>query len=315
MNIAFMGSPKIAEEILENIYKKEGENLKLIITKEDKIRGRGKKTSSTPVKEFAKLNKIDVKTPLKIDKEFIEEFKKYNIDLVIVVAYGKILPKEFLDIPKKGCINIHFSILPKYRGASPVESAVLNGEKKTGVSIIYLNEKMDEGNIILKEEFKILEEEGTKEIFEKAVKVSKTKILDVIERFESGKIETYNQEGKPSYCTKFSKEMTVLDFNNNAKILNNIVRAFNMNYGAKTNIFGFNVKIWKTKIVKTEKKYKDFTPGTILIKEKQILIKTKDDFLQILEIQPESKKILSYKDFLNGYIDKINEKDVKIVKK
>lgn len=315
MNIAFMGSPKIAEEILEVIHKREGENLKLVITKEDKVRKRGKKTSSTPVKEFAKLNKIDVKTPLKIDKEFIEEFKKYNIDLAIVVAYGKIFPKEFLEIPKNGCINIHFSILPKYRGASPVESAILNGEKKTGVSIIYLTEGVDEGNIILKEEFEILEEEGTKEVFKKALEVSKVKIIDVIDKIKSGTIKSYKQQGESSYCTKFTKEMTILDFNKDAKTLNNIVRAFNMDYGAKTDLFGFNVKIWKTKIIKAEKEYKDFVPGTILIKEKQLFVKTKDDFLQILEIQPESKKRLNYKDFLNGYLDKINKKDVKIIKK
>lgn len=312
MNIAFMGTPNISKEILEKIYEKNKNNIKLVVTKEDKIRSRGKKKKATEVKEFALKHGIDVLTPKLIDKEFLEKFKKYNIDLVIVVAYGKILPKEFLDIPKFGCFNIHFSLLPKYRGASPIQSAILNGEKLTGVNIIKMNEKMDEGDIIFSKNINIEEIDGTKEIFEKALDIVKENINKIIEDIENGKVEYVKQNGEAIYCGKISKDMTSLDFSQDVEKLNNMVRAFNMEYGAKTSVFGFNVKIWKSKIKKDVQNIQ-IENGKILIEDKNIYIKAKNGFLEILELQPESKGKMKNTDFCNGYMHKIDKNNVKIV--
>ena len=312
MNIAFMGTPNISKEILEKIYEKNKNNIKLVVTKEDKIRSRGKKKKATEVKEFALKHGIDVLTPKLIDKEFLEKFKKYNIDLVIVVAYGKILPKEFLDIPKFGCFNIHFSLLPKYRGASPIQSAILNGEKLTGVNIIKMNEKMDEGDIIFSKNINIEEIDGTKEIFEKALDIVKENINKIIEDIENGKVEYVKQNGEAIYCGKISKDMTSLDFSQDVEKLNNMVRAFNMEYGAKTSVFGFNVKIWKSKIKKDVQNIQ-IENGKILIEDKNIYIKAKNGFLEILELQPESKGKMKNTDFFNGYMHKIDKNNVKIV--
>lgn len=327
MNIAFMGSPETSKDILEHIYN-EGLNISLVVSKEDTIRGRGKKKTQTPVKSFAIEKNIPVLTPKKIDKEFIFEFKKYDIDIALVVAYGKILPKSFLKIPKYGCINIHYSLLPKYRGASPVESAILNGEDESGVSFIKMNEKMDEGDIVFMNPFPILENNKTEDVFEKANEISKANIINVLENIKNNKVEFEKQnEDEATYCGMFTKEMTVLDFNEKLNTLHNKVRAFSMGLGTKTDVLGFNVKIWETrKICKNdeeynniknllEKKYKEdiikLPLKTIVIYNKCLYIYVSDGFLKILVIQPENKGRMKISDFLNGYASKINTKCVK----
>lgn len=327
MNIAFMGSPEISKEILEYIYN-EGMNISLVVSKEDTIRGRGKKKTETPVKSFAMRKGIPVLTPKKIDDEFISEFEKYNIDIVLVVAYGKILPKRFLSIPKHGCINIHYSLLPKYRGASPVESAILNGEDKSGVSFIKMNEKMDEGDLIFKETFPILENDTAKDVFKKANEISKLNIINVLEDIKNGKVKFEKQnEDEATYCKMFIKEMTNLDFDESLDSLHNKVRAFSMGIGTKTNILGFNVKIWETrKIFKKddeynnvknllEKKYKEdiikLPLKTIIIYNKSLYINVSNGLLKILVLQPANKGRMKISDFLNGYASKINTKCVK----
>lgn len=327
MNIAFMGSPEISKEILEYIYNK-GINISLVISREDTIRGRGKKKTETPVKSFAMEKEIPVLTPKKIDDEFISEFEKHNIDIALVVAYGKILPKRFLRLPKYGCINIHYSLLPKYRGASPVESAILNGEEKTGVSFIKMNEKMDEGDVVFMESFSILENDTSKEVFEKANEISKLNIIKVLEDIKNNKAKFEKQnEDEATYCGMFTKEMTNLDFNEDLSSLHNKVRAFSMGLGTKTDILGFNVKIWETrKIFKKdeeynnikimlEKKYKEdiikLPLKTIIIYNKSLYINVSDGLLKILVLQPENKGRMKISDFLNGYASKINTKCVK----
>lgn len=330
MNIAFMGSPKISKDILEYIYE-NGIDIKLVVTKEDNIRGRGKKKIPTPVKSFSESKNIPVLTPKKIDDEFISEFKKHNIDLCIVVAYGKILPKKFLEIPKYGCINVHFSALPKYRGASPVESAILNGEEKTGISIMYMNEKMDEGDIILLKEFPILENDKTEDVFKKAVEISNTALFDVIKDIKEETVQRKPQDHeKATYCGMFSKEDTILNFNESVSGIHNKVRAFSMHLGTKTDILGFNVKIWETrKILKDSEEYKNIQNNlekkynediinnilaeSILIYEKALYIKAKDGLLKILVIQPENKGKMKIADFINGYMAKISNKNIKIL--
>lgn len=328
MNIAFMGSPEISKRILENLIY-NNVDIKLVVTREDKVRRRGKKLEPTPVKSLAEEKGIEVLTPLKIDDEFIEEFKKYEIDLVLVVAYGKILPKKILDIPKHGFINVHFSLLPKYRGASPVETAILNGEKTTGVTIINMNEKMDEGDIIFEKAFEIREDDQTLDVFNKAIEITNSNIFDVIKNIEEGKINPIKQEHvNATYTQKLTKDMAKLDFNEKAEKIHNKVRAFSMSIGTNANI-SINVKIWKTQIVKKSveqfeslqkelaKKYQtdimELTAGTLIVKGKELFVKSKDDLIQILIIQPESKNKMETSVFLNGYLNKIKAENIKIL--
>lgn len=333
MNIAFMGSPEVSKNILEYLIKNNSEksnlNIKLVVTREDKIRGRGKKLEPTPVKKLAEENEIKVLTPKVIDDEFIEEFKKYEIDLALVVAYGKILPKKILDLPKYGFINVHFSLLPKYRGASPVETAILNGDDVTGVTIINMNEKMDEGDIIFEKEFNILENDQTLDVFNKALDITNENILNVIENIKNGKTNPKKQDEKDAtYTKKLTKDMSKLDFNKSAKDIHNKVRAFSMSVGTNANI-SLNVKIWKTQIVKKceeefeniqkelAKKYQtdiiELVAGMLIVKGKKMFVKSADDLIQILMIQPENKTKMETSTFLNGYLSKIKEENVKIL--
>ena len=166
MRILFMGTPDFAEVSLRAIYN-AGYEIIGVVTNQDKPKGRGMKLVASPVKEFAIQNSIPIYQPLKIrnNTDFIEEVKKLNPDVICVVAYGKILPKELLEIPKLGCINVHGSLLPKYRGAAPIQWAVLNGDKKTGITTMYMDEGMDTGDMILKQEVEIGEDETTGELW------------------------------------------------------------------------------------------------------------------------------------------------------
>ena len=174
LNILFMGTPDFAKESLKEIYNK-GHNILGVVTNPDKPKGRGMKMIASPVKEFALSKNINIFQPVKVrnNEEFIEQIKKINPDLICVVAYGKILPKEILEIPKYGCINVHASILPKYRGAAPIQWAILNGDKRTGVTTMFMDEGMDTGDILLKEEVEIFENETTGELWERLAKIGR----------------------------------------------------------------------------------------------------------------------------------------------
>ena len=172
LNIVFMGTPDFAKESLKSIYE-AGHNILGVVTNIDKPKGRGMKMMSSPVKEYALEKSLKIFQPEKVRNniEFIDEIKKLNPDLICVVAYGKILPKELLDIPKMGCINVHGSLLPKYRGAAPIQWAVINGEQKTGITTMYMDIGMDTGDMILKKEVEIGENETTGELWNRLSKI------------------------------------------------------------------------------------------------------------------------------------------------
>lgn len=174
LNILFMGTPDFAKESLESIYN-AGYNILGVVTNPDKPKGRGMKMSISPVKEFAISKNINIYQPLKIrnNEEFIEEIKNIKPDVICVVAYGKILPKEILEIPKYGAINVHGSILPKYRGAAPIQWAIINGDKKTGITTMFMDQGMDTGDILLKEETEIQDNETTGELWERLSKIGR----------------------------------------------------------------------------------------------------------------------------------------------
>ena len=187
MNILFMGTPDFAKESLEAIYNAKY-NIIGVVTNPDKPKGRGMKMIASPVKEFALEKNIPVFQPLKVKKntEFIEKIKELKPDVICVVAYGKILPKEILDIPQLGCINVHGSLLPKYRGAAPIQWAVINGDKETGITTMYMDVGMDTGDMILKEKVSIGENETTGELWDRLSKIGGELLVKTLKLIEDG---------------------------------------------------------------------------------------------------------------------------------
>ena len=187
MKIVFMGTPDFARDSLEAIYN-AGHDILAVVTNVDKPKGRGMKMIATPVKEFAIEKNLPVFQPEKVKKneEFINEIKSLNPDIICVVAYGKILPKEILDIPQYGCINVHASLLPKYRGAAPIQWSVLNGDKETGVSTMYMDIGMDTGDMILTEKVEIGEDETTGELWNRLSKIGANLLVETLKQIENG---------------------------------------------------------------------------------------------------------------------------------
>ena len=187
LNVLFMGTPDFAMESLDSLYT-NGYNILGVVTNVDKPKGRGMKLFPSPVKEYALDKDIKVFQPEKIknNPEFIEQIKSLNPDVICVVAYGKILPKEILDIPKYGCINVHASLLPKYRGAAPIQWSILNGDKKTGVTTMYMDEGMDTGDIILQKEVEIDEDETTGELWDELAEVGGDLLVETLKKVEEG---------------------------------------------------------------------------------------------------------------------------------
>ena len=197
LKIVFMGTPDFAAESLKKVYE-AGHEIEAVVTNPDKPKGRGMKMVSSPVKQFAEEKGLRILQPQKVrnNTEFIDEIKKINPDVICVVAYGKILPKELLEIPKFGCINVHGSLLPKYRGAAPIQWAILNGDKTTGITTMYMNEGMDTGDMILKEEVKIGDDETTGELWSRLAEVGANLLVKTLKLIEEGKAPREKQEEK-----------------------------------------------------------------------------------------------------------------------
>lgn len=312
MKIIFMGTPDFALESLKAIYEK-GYEILGVVTNPDRPKGRGMKMIPSPVKEFAIEKNLKIFQPEKIkgNTEFIEELRKINPDVICVVAYGKILPKEILEIPKLGCINVHGSLLPKYRGAAPIQWAVLNGDEKTGITTMYMDVGMDTGDMILKKEVKIGEEETTGELWERLSKIGGETLVKTLEEIESGTVKREKQGSDFSIAPMLDKKMAKIDWENkNAKEIHNLVRGLNPIMGAYTLYNDKKIKLWKVKIVEKkeqeeildEEKIEKAIPGEIILSDikKGLYIKTKDGIIKVLEIQGENAKKMSIHDFLLG---------------
>lgn len=308
MKIVFMGTPDFAKESLEAVYN-AGYEIVGVVTNPDKPKGRGMKMIASPVKEFALEKGLEVFQPEKVRKneEFIKKIKSLNPDVICVVAYGKILPKEILDIPKLGCINVHGSLLPKYRGAAPIQWAVLNGDKTTGITTMYMDVGMDTGDMILKQEVKIGEDETTGELWDKLSKIGGELLVQTLEQIENGTALREKQGENFTVAPMLNKEMAKIDWENKtAQKIKNLVRGLNPIMGAYTFLKGKKIKFWKVDIVS---KYEIMTDemevlrnGTVLVSSPKegLYIKTKDGILKVLEIQGENAKRMMIEDFLRG---------------
>ena len=315
MKIIFMGTPDFAKESLEALYNAKYEIL-AVVTNPDRPTGRGMKMIASPVKEFALEKGIKIYQPEKVrnNEEFISEIKALKPDVICVVAYGKILPKEILEIPSKGCINVHGSLLPKYRGAAPIQWAVLNGDKKTGVTTMYMDVGMDTGDMILKQETQIGEDETTGELWERLSKIGGDLLVKTLKEIENKTAPRIKQGDDFTMAPMLDKSMAKIDWENKTALeIKNLVRGLNPIMGAYTFLNGKKIKFWKVDVAKdifADGDMEFMKNGTVIVSDKRdgIYIKTKDGILKVLEIQGENAKKMPIQDYLRG--NQINKFDV-----
>ena len=316
MRVLFMGTPDFAEESLKSLVETNYDVIG-VVTNPDKPKGRGMKMVASPVKEYAQEKGLKIYQPEKVRKnvEFIEEIKKLNPDVICVVAYGKILPKEILEIPKLGCINVHGSLLPKYRGAAPIQWAVLNGDKTTGITTMYMDEGMDTGDMILKQEVEIGEDETTGELWDRLSKIGGELLVKTLKEIEKGVAPREKQGDDFTIAPMLSKEMAKIDWNKKtAQEIKNLVRGLNPIMGAYTFLNGKKIKFWKVDLAKEDEimvENLDFLGnGVVLLSDSKdgLYIKAKDGIVKVLEIQGENAKRMSIQDYLRG--NKIEEFEV-----
>ena len=317
MRIVFMGTPDFAKESLEAVYN-AGYEILGVVTNPDKPKGRGMKMMASPVKEFAIEKNIKIYQPLKVKNniEFIQEIKDLNPDIICVVAYGKILPKEILEIPKLGCINVHGSLLPRYRGAAPIQWAILNGDKTTGITTMYMDIGMDTGDMILKEEVDIGEDETTGELWERLSKIGGNLLVETLKEIEKGIAPREKQGNDYTLAPMLNKEMAKIDWENKtAEEIKNLVRGLNPIMGAYSFLDGKKLKFWKADIMEENELYnvfpemkeysykmKEIMPGTVLFADskKGLFIKAKEGIIKVIEVQTENSKKMPVEDFLRG---------------
>ena len=322
MRVLFMGTPDFAEVSLETVYN-AGYEIIGVVTNPDKPKGRGMKMIASPVKEFAMKNNIPIYQPLKVrnNTEFIEKIKSLNPDIISVVAYGKILPKEILEIPKLGCINVHGSLLPKYRGAAPIQWAVLNGDKTTGITTMYMDEGMDTGDMILKQEVDIGEDETTGELWNRLSTIGGQLLVETLKQIEEGISPRIKQGEDFSIAPMIDKGMAKIDWENKtAKEIKNLVRGLNPIMGAYTFLNEKKIKFWKVQTLEFEEfasihnydmqKFINIENGEVLVSNDKegLFIKTKEGIISVLEIQGENAKRMSINDFLRGNKIELKEK-------
>ncbi len=317
LKILFMGTPDFALESLKALYEAKY-NIVGVVTNPDRPKGRGMKMIASPVKEYALEKHLEVYQPEKVrnNEEFLNTVKKINPDLICVVAYGKILPKELLEIPKMGCINVHGSLLPQYRGAAPIQWAVLNGDKKTGITTMYMNEGMDTGDMILKKEVQIGEDETTGELWERLSKIGAELLVETVEKIEDGTAPREKQPEDFTMAPMLHKEMANIDWDKkDATQIKNLVRGLNPIMGAYTYLNGKKIKFWKVEKLTIEElaqKYNEMNeyidyikkvqPGTVLFSNAKqgLYIKCNNDIISVIEIQGENSRKMNILDFLRG---------------
>ncbi|MDD5796080.1 MAG: methionyl-tRNA formyltransferase [Oscillospiraceae bacterium] len=295
MNIIFMGTPDFAVPALEKLVASE-HNVTAVFTQPDKPRGRKMVLTPPEVKACALKHGIKVYQPDSLkDGKTLEIIKDCNPDVIVVAAYGKILPKEILDYPKYGCVNIHGSLLPKYRGAAPIQRAVLDGESETGVTTMQMAEGLDTGDMLLVYKTPILPDETSGELFDRLALAGADLLLDTLEGLEKGEIVPQKQnDSLSSYANMIDKSMCPIDFNKTAQAVHNQVRGLNPWPVATAQINGKRLKIYKTKLSSLKG-----NPGEV-ISLKPLTVACKENSVEIITLQPEGKKIMDSKAYLTG---------------
>lgn len=305
MKTLFMGTPDFALDTLKYLY--ENTELLAVFTKVDKVNGRGNKITFSPVKQFALDNCIDIIQPksLRVDETY-NLIKEYNPDLIVVVAYGMIIPKNIIDIPKFGIINVHSSLLPKYRGAAPIHAAIINGDDKTGVSIMYISEGLDEGDVILTKETPIYLEDNLGTLHDRLKVLGAEGVKETIKLMEENKVIRHPQDNSlATFVKPIKKEETKIDFNDKSINIFNKIRGMNPFPVAYTTL---NDKVLKLYDSMYAEYIGDEIPGTVIYLGKEgIKVKTSDGAIFIKELKLEGKKKQKATDFINGRQINLND--------
>ena len=299
MKVIFMGTPDFAVGALDAIVE-AGHEVALVVTQEDKPKGRGKEIQFTPVKEAAIKHGIEVYQPHRVKhEEAVAKLREYNADVFVVAAYGQILSKELLDMPKYGCVNIHASLLPKYRGAAPIQWSIIDGEKVTGVTTQMMAEGIDTGDILDVIEVEIDKEETGGSLFDKLTVAGSEVILTTLKKLEDGTItRTPQDHSKSTYAKMLDKKLGNIDFGMAAEEIERLIRGLNPWPSAYTMYKGKTLKVWKAEVV--DKDY-DGQLGQIVDKTKKaVMVKTGNGALAITELQLEGKKRMTTEAFLCG---------------
>ena len=300
MKIIYMGTPDFSVAPLEAILQ-AGHEVTAVVTQPDKQKGRGKEVQMTPVKECALSHGIPVLQPVKIkEPEAVAELKKYPADIFVVAAFGQLLTEEILNMPKCGCIHIHASLLPAYRGAAPIQRVIINGEEKTGVTIQQMAKGLDTGDMLLKKEISIDPKETGGSLHDKLSAAGAELIVEALSKIEKGEVVPEKQDDALScYAKKLDKAMGLIDFDQNAVSIERLIRGLNPWPSAYTLYKGKTLKIWEADVVPLEKKEE---PGTVVFVAKDFFdIATKEGALRVKSLQLEGKKKVAVKDFLLGY--------------
>lgn len=306
MRIIFMGTPDFAVTTLEALYQ-AGHEIVLAVTQPDKPKGRKGEPQFSDVKKWAVAHDIPVFQPDRIRKlENIEELRKYPADIMVVAAYGQILPKEILDMPPYGCVNVHASLLPRYRGAAPIQWSILNGDKETGVTTMQMGVGLDDGDILEQKVVPIDPEETGGSLFDKLAIVGGQLIVQTLKDLEEGKVKAIPQEeDRATHVGMLKKSMGNLNWSRPAAELHNYVRGLNPWPSAYSYLNGKMVKIWKSSCLDGKKGVK---PGTILsLSDQGIEVAAGEGSLLLEEIQMEGKKRMDAKSFLLGHPQKVGD--------
>ena len=298
MKIIFMGTPDFALPCLKKLNE-SGNEVIAVFSQPDKPVGRKQILTAPPVKEYAVNNNIPVFQPEKLkNSDAIQTIKELGADIIVVVAYGKILPKEVLTSAKFGCINVHASLLPKYRGAAPIQWAVLNGDEKTGVSIMQMDEGLDTGDVLLVKETKIGDNETSADLFDRLSEIGADALIEALDLIEKGEANPQKQpDGDYTYAKMITKELCPIDWSKSALEIHNQVRGLQTWPVATTKINSKNIKIHKTCLCDI----KGNKAGEIVDNNKKLIVCCGDNnCLEILELQAEGKKKMEAKAFLSG---------------
>lgn len=304
MRVIFMGTPEFSVGTLEALIS-AGHDVCLAVTQPDKPKGRGKEMQFPPVKEAAISHGIPVYQPRRIrERECVEELRKYNADVMVVIAFGQILPKEILEMTPYGCINVHASLLPKYRGAAPIQWSIINGESVTGVTTMQMDEGLDTGDMIMKREVLIAEDETGESLHDKLAQAGAELCVETLKVLEDHTAVFEKQGESPTaYAKMLTKEMGNIDWNNSAVQIERLVRGLNSWPSAYTRWDGKVMKIWKAKAENAQPDSSHVVrPGTVTeVGKNHFTVSTGDGALRVYEVQIPGKKRMETGAFLRGY--------------
>ncbi len=301
MRVIFMGTPDFSVGTLEALIE-AGHEVVLAVTQPDKPKGRGKSMQFPPVKETALAHGIEVYQPVRVREQVcIDHLKQYEADIIVVVAFGQILPKEILDMPRYGCVNVHASLLPKYRGAAPIQWAVINGEQVTGVTTMRMDEGLDTGDMILKEEVVLKPEETGGSLFDRLAETGAALCVRTLAAIEDGSaVYTPQEHDKATHTTMIKKQLGEIVWEKSALELERLIRGLNPWPSAYTHLNGKTLKIWKAVVKEQVQAHAE--PGSVVeVFKDSILVQTGCGLLQLVEVQLEGKKRMTTDAFLRGF--------------